>query len=181
MTLWKRVYINVSIAFIFLFLFPRAQVSRALGHTYLGVPSIISTIRSEYEYNYEYEFSVLSTRCRFKGRKFSRCACSELKTRTRSRPRTPIWRSLLTRARAHTGFPRSHIHTLDLGLHNSRNIRICMRKTVIFPSLKYTKKQIWIKTNLICFRCMFPCSVWGFLGHGNLGPTKLIHQKQGNT
>jgi len=28
-------------------------------------------------------------------RKFSKCARSELKTRTRSRPRNPIWRSLL--------------------------------------------------------------------------------------
>ena len=54
------------------------------------VAMIIATFRSEYEYDYEYEFSVLSTRCWFKGRNFSKCACSELKTRTRSRPRTPI-------------------------------------------------------------------------------------------
>ena len=39
---------------------------------------------------YEYEFSVLTTRFRFGGRNFSKCACSELKTRTRSRHRTPI-------------------------------------------------------------------------------------------
>ena len=58
---------------------------------------LLATFISEYEYDYEYEFSVLSTRCRFKGRNFSKCACSELKSRTRSRPRTPIWRSLLTR------------------------------------------------------------------------------------
>ena len=51
---------------------------------------IIATFRLQYEDDYEYEFSVLSTRCRFKGRNFSKCACSELKTRTRSRPRTPI-------------------------------------------------------------------------------------------
>ena len=56
---------------------------------------ILATFRLQYEDDYEYEFSVLSTRFRFGGRKFSKCACSELKTRTRSRPRTPIWRSLL--------------------------------------------------------------------------------------
>ena len=51
----------------------------------------LATFRLEYEDD-EYEFSVLSTRCRFGGRKFSNCACSELetRTRTRSRPRTPI-------------------------------------------------------------------------------------------
>ena len=124
----------------------------------------LATFRLQCEDDYEYEFSLLNTRFRFGGRKFSKCASSELKTRTRSRPRSPIWRSLLTRARAQIGFPRSHIHTLDRGLRNSRNIRICMRKTVIFPSLKYTKKQIWIKTNLICYRCMFPYFVWRFLG-----------------
>jgi len=51
----------------------------------------IATFRSEYEY----KFSVLSTRCRFKGRNVSKCACSELETRARGRPRTPIWRSLV--------------------------------------------------------------------------------------
>ena len=55
-----------------------------------AVVDSLATFRSEYEYDYEYEFSVLSTRCRFKGRNFSKCACSELKTRTPSRPRTPI-------------------------------------------------------------------------------------------
>ena len=48
----------------------------------------IAAFRLQYEDDYEYEFSVLSTRFRFGGRKFSKCACSELKTRTRSRPRT---------------------------------------------------------------------------------------------
>ena len=48
----------------------------------------IASFRLQYEDDYEYEFSVLSTRFRFGGRKFSKCACSELKTRTRSRPRT---------------------------------------------------------------------------------------------
>ena len=51
---------------------------------------ILGTFRLQYEDDYEYEFSVLSTRFRFGGRKFSKCACSELKTRTRRRPRTPI-------------------------------------------------------------------------------------------
>ena len=55
----------------------------------------IATFRLQYEDDYEYEFSVLSTRFWFGGRKFSKCACSELKTRARSRPRTPIWRSLI--------------------------------------------------------------------------------------
>ena len=55
----------------------------------------IATFRLQYEDDYEYEFSVLSTRFRFGGRNLSKCACSELKTRTCSRPRTPIWRSLL--------------------------------------------------------------------------------------
>ena len=40
--------------------------------------------------------SLLSTHFRFGWRKFSKCACSELKTRTRSRPRIPIRRSQLT-------------------------------------------------------------------------------------
>ena len=50
------------------------------------VGDTIGTFRSEYEY----EFSVLSTRISFRGRHFSKCACSERKTRTRSRTRTPI-------------------------------------------------------------------------------------------
>jgi len=45
----------------------------------------LATYRLRYEDDYEYEFSVLTTRFRFGGRKFSKCACSELKTR----PRTP--------------------------------------------------------------------------------------------
>ena len=52
--------------------------------------AIIGTFRSEDEDDYEYEFSVLSMRIRFVGRHFSKCACSEQKTRTRSRPRSPI-------------------------------------------------------------------------------------------
>ena len=54
-----------------------------------------NAFRLQYEDDYEYEFFVLSTRFRFGERKFSKCACSEFKTRTRSRPRTPIWRSLI--------------------------------------------------------------------------------------
>ena len=48
------------------------------------------TFRSEDEGDYEYEFSVLSMRIRFESRHFSKCACSEQKTRTLSRPRPPI-------------------------------------------------------------------------------------------
>ena len=50
----------------------------------------LATFRLQYEDDYEYDFSVLSTRCRFGGRKISKCACSELKARTRSRSCTPI-------------------------------------------------------------------------------------------
>ena len=39
----------------------------------------LATFRLQYEDEYEYEFSVLSTRFRFGGRKFSKCACSEFK------------------------------------------------------------------------------------------------------
>ena len=52
---------------------------------------LIATFRLQYEDDYEYDFSVLSTRFRFGGRKLSKCACSEFKTRT------PIWRSLIER------------------------------------------------------------------------------------
>ena len=38
----------------------------------------LATFRLQNEDDYEYEFSVLSTRFRFGGRKFSKCACSEL-------------------------------------------------------------------------------------------------------
>ena len=51
---------------------------------------IIETLRSEDEDDYEYEFSVLSMHIRFGGLHFSKCACSEKKTRTRSRLRPPI-------------------------------------------------------------------------------------------
>ena len=50
----------------------------------------IGTFRSEDEDNYEFEFSVVNMRIRFGGRHFSKCACSEQKTRTRSRPSPPI-------------------------------------------------------------------------------------------
>ena len=56
----------------------------------------IATFRLQYEDDYEYKFSVLSTRSKFERRKFSKCACSELETRTCRLPRTPIWRSLVT-------------------------------------------------------------------------------------
>ena len=56
---------------------------------------LLGTLRLEDEDDYEYKFSVLSTRIRFGGQHFSKCACSEQKTCTRSRPRPPIERSLL--------------------------------------------------------------------------------------
>ena len=54
---------------------------------------IQATFRLQYEDDYEYEFSVLSTRFKFGRQIISKRACSKLETRTRSRPRTPIWRS----------------------------------------------------------------------------------------
>ena len=50
----------------------------------------IGTFRSEDENEYQYKFSVLSMRIGFGARHFSKCACSEQKTRTRSCPRLPI-------------------------------------------------------------------------------------------
>ena len=50
----------------------------------------LGTFRSEDEGDYEYEFSVLSMCIRLGARHFSKCACPEQKTRTRSRPRPPI-------------------------------------------------------------------------------------------
>ena len=67
--------------------------SREKTLTTLYRDGILATFRLQYEEDYEYEFSVLSTRFRFEGQKCSKCACWELKTRTSSRPRTPIWRS----------------------------------------------------------------------------------------
>ena len=63
---------------------------RRWGSENLVSSELIATFRLECEDDYEYEFSVLSTRFRFGGREISKCACSELETRTRSRPRTPI-------------------------------------------------------------------------------------------
>ena len=57
----------------------------------------IATFRLEYEDDYEYEFTVLRMHFRLAGQKFSTCACSEFCPRTRSRPRTPIRRSLIIR------------------------------------------------------------------------------------
>jgi len=75
--------------------------------------STIATFRLQDEDHYEYEFSVLSTRCRFGGRKLSKCACSELKTRTRGRPRTPIWRSLIS-TQHYNVFTNSYLYALAL-------------------------------------------------------------------
>ena len=44
-----------------------------------GLIQMPATFRLQYENDYEYDFSVLSTRCRFGGRKMSKCACSNLK------------------------------------------------------------------------------------------------------
>ena len=49
----------------------------------------LGTFRSEDEDEYQHEFSVLRMCIRFEDRHFSKCACSEQKTRTRSRPRLP--------------------------------------------------------------------------------------------
>ena len=63
-----------------------------------GMDLTAATFRLQYENDYEYEFSVLSTHFKFERRKLSKCACSELETRIRRRPRTPIWRSLVREA-----------------------------------------------------------------------------------
>ena len=55
-----------------------------------AIQNILGTFRSDDDDDYEYEFSVLSMRIRFGGRHFSKCACSEQKTRTRSRPGPPV-------------------------------------------------------------------------------------------
>ena len=51
---------------------------------------MMGTFRLEDEDDYEYKFCVLSMRIRFGGRHFLKCACSEQKTRTHSRPCPPI-------------------------------------------------------------------------------------------
>ena len=57
---------------------------------------VLATFRLQCEDHYEYKFSELNTRCRFGGRNISKCACSQLIGPSRSRPHSPIWRSLLT-------------------------------------------------------------------------------------
>ena len=47
---------------------------------------ISRTFLATFRLQYEDEFSVLSTRFKFERRKFSKCACLELKTGTRNRP-----------------------------------------------------------------------------------------------
>ena len=87
--------------------------------TFPAVHTAISwaTFRLQYEDDDEYEFYVLSTRFRFGGRNFSKCACSELKTRTRSRPRTLIWRSLMSgpkpSGKSTAMYPRISAHIVD--------------------------------------------------------------------
>ena len=65
------------------------NVNLASSRDYI-IMVLLGTFRSEDEDDYEYEFSVLSMRIMFGGRYFSKCACSEQKTRTRSRSRPPI-------------------------------------------------------------------------------------------
>ena len=60
--------------------------------------SAIATFRLEHKDDYEYEFKVLSTRTSKIFARQTWSACSVRKTRTRSRPRTAIWRSLITPA-----------------------------------------------------------------------------------
>ena len=50
----------------------------------------IAIFRLKYVDDYEYGFSILSTRFRFGGRNFSKCACSKLKSRTGGLPRSPF-------------------------------------------------------------------------------------------
>ena len=59
---------------------PRAVVGYGVKIFLPSPPNYVtrSPGRLQYEDDYEYEFSVLSTRFRFDGRKFSKCACSEL-------------------------------------------------------------------------------------------------------
>ena len=50
-------------------------------------------------------------RIRFEGRHFSKCACSERKTPTHSRPRPPIYRSLLAILRLDFEYEFSFLRT----------------------------------------------------------------------
>ena len=67
----------------------RNQISTVFSVSFFAEK--LGTFRLEDEDDYEYgQFSVLSMGIRFEGRHFSKCACSEQKTRTRSGPRPPI-------------------------------------------------------------------------------------------
>ena len=61
---------------------PRAVVGYGVKIFLPSPPNYVTRshgrLQYEDDYEYEYEFSVLSTRFRFDGRKFSKCACSEL-------------------------------------------------------------------------------------------------------
>ena len=57
---------------------------------HVSVNLLLGTFRWEDEDDYEYEFSAMSMRITFRGQHFSKCACSEKKTRTRGRSRPPI-------------------------------------------------------------------------------------------
>ena len=67
----------------------RRRRRRTTSHNMAAI-QLIGAIRLEDEGDYEYEFSVLSTRTSKNVGLQTLCACSVLKTRTRSRPRLPI-------------------------------------------------------------------------------------------
>ena len=78
-----KIYWKNLMKFSFFWLIAQWQTS--------GIPNqSIGTFKSEDKDEYQYEFSILSMRIRFGDRHFSKCACSEQKTCTRSHPRPPI-------------------------------------------------------------------------------------------
>ena len=71
----------------------RPETPSGLGYALyeaLWEGELIGTFTSQDENEYQYEFSVLDMRIRFGDRHFSKCAYSEQKSCTRSRPRPPI-------------------------------------------------------------------------------------------
>ena len=101
----------------------------------------VATLRLQYDDDYEYEFAVLSTRFRFGGRKFSKCACSELKTRSRSRPRTPIWRSL-------AGLKR--VDTREFEVILTRSYRLQRNKGRNLGTLYLSKNSLGVYNHIAC-------------------------------
>ena len=70
------------------------------------IPLLLEIFRSKDKDNSEFEFSVLSMRIRFGGRHFSKCACSERKTRSRTRPRDPTQLIKVSREESAAGLGR---------------------------------------------------------------------------